>query len=93
MRFGVLVRSVLFWALGTAVPVVGLILSAVSALAFQDVPATQLATIMITVGLTLTLVRALAGSLAASVIVHFGYNGLIFGLIFLQTHGFRKFAP
>ncbi|GAY08806.1 adenylate/guanylate cyclase domain-containing protein [Pseudonocardia sp. N23] len=51
MRFGVLVRSVLFWALGTAVPVVGLILSAVSALVFQDVPATQLATIMIAVGL------------------------------------------
>ncbi|WP_103383541.1 adenylate/guanylate cyclase domain-containing protein [Pseudonocardia dioxanivorans] len=51
MRFGVLVRSVLFWALGTAVPVVGLILAAVSALVFDDVPAGQLATIAIAVGL------------------------------------------
>lgn len=59
MRFGVLVRSVLFWALGTAVPVVGLILAAVSSLVFQDVPAGQLATITIAVGL----VALLAGFL------------------------------
>jgi hypothetical protein len=25
------------------------------------------------------------------VIVHFGYNSLIFGLIFVGTHGFKKF--
>jgi uncharacterized protein len=70
---------------------------ALTSLSFALIHASQLGwspaavAIMISVGLTLTLVRALAGSLAASVIVHFGYNGLIFTLIFIQTHGFRKF--
>jgi uncharacterized protein len=70
---------------------------AITSLSFALIHASQLGWswaalgIMITVGLALTLVRALAGSLAASVIVHFGYNSLIFGLIFIGTHGFKKF--
>lgn len=47
---GVVVRSLLFWALGTAVPVVGLLLSGISALVFADVSAAELAVIMLSVG-------------------------------------------
>jgi adenylate cyclase len=47
---GVVVRSLLFWALGTAVPVLGVLLAAVSALAYGDVPAAQLAVIVLAVG-------------------------------------------
>ncbi|MBW0116151.1 adenylate/guanylate cyclase domain-containing protein [Pseudonocardia abyssalis] len=47
---GVVVRSLLFWALGTAVPVVGVLLAAVSALAHGDIPSAQLAVIMLTLG-------------------------------------------
>jgi uncharacterized protein len=71
---------------------------ALTSLSFALIHASQLGwsvaavAIMIAVGLTLTLVRALARSLAASVVVHLGYNGLIFALIFIQTHGFRKFS-
>jgi adenylate cyclase len=47
---GVVARSLVFWALGTAVPVVGLLLAAVSALAYGDVPAGQLAVIVLSIG-------------------------------------------
>ncbi|OZM82731.1 adenylate/guanylate cyclase domain-containing protein [Pseudonocardia sp. MH-G8] len=47
---GIVVRSLLFWALGTAVPVVGLMLTAVSALVYGDVPATRLAVIVLAIG-------------------------------------------
>ncbi len=47
---GVVVRSLLFWALGTAVFVVGLLLSAISTLAYDDVPPEQLAVIILCVG-------------------------------------------
>lgn len=47
---GVMVRSLLFWALGTAVPVVGLITSAVFSLIYGDVPATQLAFVVMSIG-------------------------------------------
>lgn len=47
---GVVVRSLLFWALGTAVPVVGLLLAGTSALAFADVSAARLAVIVLSIG-------------------------------------------
>jgi adenylate cyclase len=47
---GIVVRSLLFWALGTAVPVIGLMLAAVSALVYGDVPADRLAVIVLAVG-------------------------------------------
>jgi adenylate cyclase len=47
---GIVVRSLLFWALGTGVPVVGLMLTAVSALVYGDVPATRLAVIVLAIG-------------------------------------------
>jgi adenylate cyclase len=50
LKAGVLVRSVLFWALGTAVPVVGLLMAALSALIYRDIPAEQLATTVLVVG-------------------------------------------
>jgi adenylate cyclase len=46
---GVVVRSLLFWALGTGVPVVGLMLAGVSALIHGDVPGDQLAVIVLAV--------------------------------------------
>ncbi|WP_226370072.1 adenylate/guanylate cyclase domain-containing protein [Pseudonocardia oceani] len=57
---GVVVRSLLFWALGTAVPVVGVLLAAVSALAYGDVPAAQLAVIVLSIGGTALLTGLLA---------------------------------
>jgi adenylate cyclase len=47
---GVMVRSLLFWALGTAVPVVGVITSALFSLIHGDVPTAQLAFIVMSVG-------------------------------------------
>jgi adenylate cyclase len=47
---GIVVRSLLFWALGTGVPVVGLMLTAVSALVYEDVPADRLAVIVLAIG-------------------------------------------
>jgi uncharacterized protein len=67
-----------------------------TSLTFAFIHASQLGwsvaavSILAVVGLTLTLVRAYAKSLAASTIVHMGYNAFIFGLIFIGTHGFRK---
>ncbi|OLT15189.1 guanylate cyclase [Pseudonocardia sp. CNS-139] len=47
---GMVLRSLLFWALGTGVPVVGLMLAAVSVLVYGDVPASQLAWIVLAIG-------------------------------------------
>jgi adenylate cyclase len=47
---GVVVRSLLFWALGTGVPVIGLMLTAASALVYEDVPADRLAVIVLAIG-------------------------------------------
>ncbi|WP_232661534.1 adenylate/guanylate cyclase domain-containing protein [Pseudonocardia sp. TRM90224] len=47
---GIVMRSILFWLLGTAVPVVGLLLSGVAALVFGDVSMPQLAVIVLAVG-------------------------------------------
>ena len=49
---GVVVRSVLFWALGTGVPVIGLMLAAACVLVYDDVPAERLAVIVLSVGCT-----------------------------------------
>jgi adenylate cyclase len=71
---GVTTRAVLFWALGTGVPVVGLMLSAVTALVFRDVPVEQLAAIVLSIGgtalgtgllVTLAAARAVAGPVNA----------------------------
>ncbi len=64
---GIVVRSLLFWALGTAVFVVGLLLSAISALAYHDVPPAQLAVVILSVGGTALIVGGLvtAGSARA----------------------------
>ncbi|HVL84414.1 MAG TPA: adenylate/guanylate cyclase domain-containing protein [Pseudonocardia sp.] len=53
---GVSGRLALFWLLGTGVPVLGLLLSAVSALVFDDVAAPQLAVIVLSIGGTALLV-------------------------------------
>ena len=44
------------------------------------------------VGVVLTLVRARAHSLAASVLVHAGYNLALFSLLYVGTAGFRNFS-
>jgi adenylate cyclase len=49
---GIVVRSLLFWALGTGVPVVGLMLSAGYALVYGDVSADRLSVIILAVGST-----------------------------------------
>ncbi len=45
--------------------------------------------IVFLVGVVLTLVRAVTKSVAAGVLMHFAYNGTIFGLMFVLTGGFR----
>ncbi len=65
---GIVARSLLFWALGTAVFVVGLLLSAISALAYGDVPPAQLAVIILSVGGTSLLVGGLVTAGAARAI-------------------------
>ncbi|MCW0212257.1 MAG: HAMP domain-containing protein [Pseudonocardia sp.] len=47
---GVLMRAVLFWALGTAVPVGGLLLAGIAALVFGDVTAERLAVMVLAIG-------------------------------------------
>lgn len=66
-----------------------------TALAFAALHATQygfywspLLAIFI-VGVVLTLIRAKANSLAASVIAHVAYNGLLFALLIYGTQGYR----
>ena len=87
-----LFRGLLFPALTRrAGPVAALLLTS---LAFGGLHADQLghawalvACIMI-VGFVLTLVRWRFHSLAASTLVHMGYNGALFATIFVQTRGF-----
>jgi adenylate cyclase len=55
----VVVRSLLFWALGTAGPVLGVLLAAVSSLVYSDVHAAQLAVIVLAVGGTALVVGLL----------------------------------
>ena len=45
--------------------------------------------IVFLVGVVLTIVRAVTKSVAAGVLMHFAYNGTIFGLMFVVTSGFR----
>ncbi|MGC2209673.1 MAG: CPBP family intramembrane glutamic endopeptidase [Candidatus Korobacteraceae bacterium] len=42
------------------------------------------------VGLVLTAVRWRFHSLASSTLVHVGYNGVLFAMLFFQTHGFTQ---
>jgi adenylate cyclase len=62
---GVLIRPVLFWMLGTAVPVAGLLVAGVGALAYGDVPANQLA-MLILVGCGLTLLAGFLTTVGAA---------------------------
>ena len=48
-KASVLLRPVLFWALGTAVPISGLLVAGLGALVYDDVPTQQLALLMLTV--------------------------------------------
>jgi adenylate cyclase len=47
---GILTRSIVFWALGTGVPIVGLMLAGVDQLIYRDISGVQLGLIMVTVG-------------------------------------------
>jgi adenylate cyclase len=47
---GILTRSVVFWALGTGVPIVGLMLAGAEELVYRDISGVQLGLIMVTLG-------------------------------------------
>lgn len=86
-------RGLLFPAL---VRKTGLILSLLlTALAFALLHATQLGMalapifVLFLVGLLLTIARAAARSLAASTLMHIGYNATLFGMLYVTTNGFR----
>lgn len=67
-----------------------------TSLGFAAIHSAQLArawapvVLIFVVGVVLTLVRARTRSLASSVLVHLGYNGIIFVLMFAETQGFRN---
>jgi adenylate cyclase len=66
---GVTTRALLFWMLGTGVPVFGLLLAALAVLVFGDVPAEELAVLVLVVGgtaLTIGLVVTLAAARAVA---------------------------
>ena len=49
--------------------------------------------LLVCVGIVLTWVRARTGTVAASYLVHLGYNGLLFLFLVLETSGLRHFPP
>ena len=67
----------------------------ITALAFALLHSAQLANswsplaVLFTVGLVLTIVRARSGSVAASVLLHVGYNGAIFATMYWASDRFR----
>lgn len=89
-------RGLLFPALSRRVGVVvGLV---ITALLFGVVHAQQLGeawlqvACIVAVGAILTLVRWRYHSLASSMLVHMGYNGVLFAALFVQTHGFTHLS-
>ena len=91
-----LFRGLLFPALSRrAGAVAGL---ALTSIAFGALHAAQLANawlfvgFIVMVGAVLTLVRWRFHSLAASTLVHMGYNGALFAAIFVQTRGFTNLS-
>lgn len=67
----------------------------ITAGAFAAMHGTQLAyawaplLVLFTVGLVLTIIRARSGSVAACVVVHMGYNLVLFVMLFFLTGGFH----
>jgi len=70
-----------------------------TAVGFMSIHASQLAEswgpllVLFLVGSVLTLVRAFKQSVAASVLVHMGYNGTLFIMLYVATQGFRHLEP
>ena len=70
----------------------------VTSVLFAFIHASQLANawapviLLFAVGVVLTLVRARAHSLAASVLVHTGYNAALFSLVYIGSEGFHNFT-
>jgi CAAX protease family protein len=86
-------RGLLYPVLARTMGMMGGILT--TAAGFMLVHASQLGNawapllIMFVVGVVLTTVRGLTKSVAASVLLHAGYNGAIFGMMFVATRGFH----
>jgi uncharacterized protein len=76
---------------GTSIVVTGALFAAIHQQQLAHAWAPLL--ILFVVGITLTTVRAQTGSLAASVLVHMGYNTAIFTLMFIGTHAFHDLRP
>ena len=70
-----------------------------TAVGFMSIHASQLAEswgpllVLFLVGSVLTLVRAFKQSVAASVLVHMGYNGTLFIMLYVATQGFHHLEP
>ena len=93
----ILFRGLLFPALARRSGAVVALVA--SSMLFGALHASQLAgawaqvALIIAVGALLTLVRWWWHSLAASWLVHAGYNAALFGALAVQTHGFSQFPP
>jgi membrane protease YdiL (CAAX protease family) len=68
----------------------------ITAVAFAGIHAPQLGvawaplSLILLVGLVLTVIRARTRSVAASFLMHVGYNGMLFTLLYISTGGFRQ---
>jgi CAAX protease family protein len=68
----------------------------ITGMAFAAIHAPQLGLawapllLLLAVGLVLTAVRAQTFSVAASFLMHVGYNGMLFSLLYISTGGFRR---
>jgi hypothetical protein len=93
----ILFRGLLFPALARRSG--AMVALAASSMLFGALHASQLAgawaqvAMIMGVGALLTLVRWQWHSLAASWLVHVGYNAALFGALAVQTHGFTQLAP
>lgn len=92
----ILFRGLLFPALARHAG--GFVSLAITSLAFGAVHSVQLGwawsqvALIVLVGTVLTSVRWRLHSLAASTLVHMGYNGALFAALFVQTKGFTHLA-
>jgi len=75
------------WGTGVGVLATGIIFG--TAHAPQLWPAYAQISLLMFVGIVLTYIRARTGTVAASYLVHLGYNTLLFAILYFVSHGLR----
>jgi len=75
------------WGLRIALWVSAVLFAAIHVPQLRTLPHTLL---ILVVGLALSSLRAQTGSLIPPYLLHLGYNGSLFAMFYLSTHGFRR---